>query len=69
VSFPIAAELYLRQKDIDQLKGKYTRNFKTKTAMGVAIVKRLVPLFQGFGKKIEIIVDGGYRRGTRRSRH
>jgi len=64
ISFPIAAELYLRQKDIDKLKGKYAREFKTKTAMVVAIVKRLKPLFQGFGKKIEIIVDGGYAKDT-----
>jgi len=28
--------------------------------MVIAIVKRLVALFQGFGKPIEIIVDGGY---------
>jgi len=60
ISFPIAAELYLRQKDIEQLKDKYVREFKTKTSIVVAIVKRLVPLFQGFGKPIEIIVDGGY---------
>jgi hypothetical protein len=64
ISFPIAAELYLRQKDIDKLKEKYTREFKTKTAMVVAAVKRLTPLFQGFGKEIEIIVDGGYAKDT-----
>jgi hypothetical protein len=64
ISFPIAAELYLRQKDIDKLQDKYARDFKTKTAMVVAIVKRLAPLFQGFGKEIEIIVDGGYAKDT-----
>jgi hypothetical protein len=64
ISFPIAAELYLREKDIDKLKDKYDRKFQKKTAMVVAIVKRLVPLFQGFGKEIEIIVDGGYAKDT-----
>jgi hypothetical protein len=64
ISFPIAAELYLRQKDIDILKGKYAREFKPKTAMVVAIVKRLTPLLQGFGKDVEIIVDGGYAKDT-----
>jgi hypothetical protein len=64
ISFPIAAELYLRQKDIDLLKEKYDRKFQTKTAMVVAIVKRLMPLFKGFDKEIEIIVDGGYAKDT-----
>jgi hypothetical protein len=64
VSFPIAAELYLRQKDIELLKEKYARKFRAKTEMVVAIVKRLVPLFQVFNKDIEIIVDGGYAKDT-----
>lgn len=64
ISFPIAAELYLRQKEIDKLKDKYDRKFKTKTAMAVDIVKRLVPKFKAFGKTIEIIVDGGYAKDT-----
>jgi hypothetical protein len=64
ISFPIAAELYLRQKEIDKLKDKYKRKFKKKTGLVVEIIKRLVPLFQGFGKEIEIIVDGGYAKDT-----
>jgi len=60
VSFPIDAELYLRQKEINKLKAKYNRSFKTKMVIAVEIVKRLVPKFKGFGKKIEIIVDGAY---------
>ena len=64
ISLPIAAELYLRQKEIDKLQSKYNRKFRTKTAMAVAIVERLVPYFKGFDKPIEIIVDGGYAKDT-----
>ena len=64
ISFPIAAELYLRQKEIDKLQDKYARKFKTKTTMAVEIVKHLVPKFKGFDKKIEVIVDGGYAKDT-----
>jgi len=64
ISFPIAAELYLQQKEIDKLKDKYDRKFQTKTAMAVALIKRLVPRFARFEKKIEIIVDGGYAKDT-----
>jgi len=64
ISFPIAAELYLRQKEIDRLKDKYDRKFQTKTEMAVAMIKRLVPKFARFEKKIEIIVDGGYAKDT-----
>lgn len=64
VSFPIAAELYLRKKEIDKLQIKYDRKFKTKTTMAVEIVKRLVPKFKDFNKTIEIIVDGGYAKET-----
>ena len=64
VSFPIAAELYLRQKEIDKLEAKYGRKFKKKTELVVEIVKRLVPKFKAFGKPIEIIVDGGYAKDT-----
>jgi hypothetical protein len=64
ISFPIAVELYLRQKEIDKLKGKYARKFKMKTAMCVSIVKRLRPKLARFDKEIEIIVDGGYAKDT-----
>jgi len=64
ISFPVAAELYLRQKEIDKLKAKYSREFKTKTAMAVAMVERLVPKFTMFDKPVEIIVDGGYAKDT-----
>jgi hypothetical protein len=64
ISLPIAAELYLRQKEVDKLQTKYNRKFQTKTAMAVAIVQRLVPKFTGFGKPIEVIVDGGYAKDT-----
>ena len=64
ISFPIAAELYLRQKEIEKLKDKYARTFQTKTSMAVNIVKRLVPHFTAFEKPIEIIVDGGYAKDT-----
>jgi hypothetical protein len=64
ISFPISAELYLRQKEIDKLKDKYSRSFKTKTTIVVEMVKRLVPKFKRFEKKIEIIVDGGYAKDT-----
>jgi len=64
ISLPIAAELYLRQKEIDKLQTKYKRTFQTKTAMAVAMVERLVPQFKGFGKPLEIIVDGGYAKDT-----
>jgi len=43
ILLPIAAELYLRQKEIDKLEAKYNRTFQTKTAMAVAIVACLVP--------------------------
>jgi hypothetical protein len=64
ISLPIAAELYLRKKEIDKLQAKYKRTFQTKTAMAVKIVERLVPKFKGFGKPIEVIVDGGYAKDT-----
>jgi len=64
ISFPVAAELYLRQKEIDKLKDKYKREFQTKTTMAVNIVKRLTPKFAGFDKPIEVIVDGGYAKDT-----
>jgi len=64
VSFPIAAELYLRQKEIAKLEAKYGRKFKKKTELVVEMVKRLVPKFKAFGKPIEIIVDGGYAKDT-----
>jgi len=64
ISFPISAELYLRQKEIDKLQEKYDRKFKTKTAIAVEMVERLTPKFKGFDKKIEIIVDGGYAKDT-----
>jgi hypothetical protein len=64
ISFPISAELYLRQKEIDKLKEKYDRPFKTKTTIAVEMVKRLVPKFARLEKKIEIIVDGGYAKDT-----
>jgi hypothetical protein len=64
ISFPIAAELYLRQKEIDKLQTKYKRTFQTKTTMAVDIVKRLVPHFTAFDKTIEVIVDGGYAKDT-----
>jgi hypothetical protein len=51
-----------RTVDIDKLARKYAREFKTKMTIAVAMVKRLLPLFQGFNKKIEIIVDGGYAK-------
>jgi len=64
VSFPIAAELYLRKKEIDKLYAKYHRIFKTKTTIAVEMIKRLVPKFKDFEKTIEIIVDGGYAKDT-----
>jgi len=64
ISLPIAAELYLRQKEINKLEAKYHRTFQTKTAMAVGIVERLVPKFKGFGKPIEVIVDGGDAKDT-----
>ena len=64
ISFPIAAELYLRQTEIDKLEAKYGRVFRKKTAIVVEMVKRLVPKFKAFGKPIEIIVDGGYAKDT-----
>jgi hypothetical protein len=64
VSFPIGAELYLRQKEIDKLEAKYQRKFKKKTELVVEMVKRLVPKFKRFEKKIEIIIDGGYAKDT-----
>ena len=64
ISFPVAAELYLRQKEINKLQSKYDREFQTKTTMAVNIVERLVPKFKSFGKPIEIIVDGGYAKDT-----
>lgn len=64
ISFPVAAELYLRQKEIDKIQGKYDRQFKTKTTIAVEMIKRLVPKFKGFGNTIEIIVDGGYAKDT-----
>jgi hypothetical protein len=64
ISLPIAAELYLRQKEIDKLNEKYARKFKTKTTIVVEMVKRLVPKFKGVDKPIEIIVDGGYAKDT-----
>ena len=64
ISFPIAAELYLRQKEIVKPQGKYDGKFKTKTTMAVDIVKRLTPKFKDFDKTIEIIVDGGYAKDT-----
>ena len=60
VSFPIGAELYLRQKEIDKLKAKYGRQFKTKMTIAVEMIERLVPEFKGFEKRIHVIVDGGY---------
>jgi hypothetical protein len=60
ISFPIAAELYLRQKEVDKLKPKSDRQFKTKMTIAVEMIKHLVPKFKAFGKKIKIIVDGGY---------
>ena len=60
ISFPIGAELYLRQKEIAKLKAKYDRSFKTKMTIAVEMLNRLVPKFKGLGKKIEIIVDGAY---------
>ena len=64
ISFPIDAVLYLRQKEIDKLDGKYGRTFKTKTTIAVEMVKRLVPKFKAFGKTSEVIVDGGYAKDT-----
>jgi len=64
ISFPIDAELYLRQKEIDKLQEKYDRIFKTKTTIAVEMVKRLVLKFKAFEKTIEIIVDGGYAKDT-----
>jgi len=64
ISLPVAAELYLRQKEIDKLQDKYDRKFQTKTTMAVNIVNRLVPHFKAFDKPIEIIVDGGYAKDT-----
>ena len=64
ISFPIDAVLYLRQKDIDKLDGKYGRTFKPKTTIVVEMVKRLVPRFKAFEKRIEVIVDGGYAKDT-----
>jgi hypothetical protein len=64
VSFPIATELYLRQKEIDKLEAKYKRTFKKKTELVVEMVTRLVPKLKEFGKTIEIIIDGGYAKET-----
>jgi SRSO17 transposase len=46
MSFPISAELYLRQKEIDKLKRKYQRNFKPKAEMAMNIVKEIFPYFE-----------------------
>ncbi len=62
MAFPVAAELYLRRKEIAKLQAKYGRAFQPKTLMAVAMVERLVPQFTAFGKRIEIIVDGGYAK-------
>jgi SRSO17 transposase len=64
ISFPVDAELYLRQKEIDKLNEKYHRPFKTKTTIVVEMVKRLVPKFAAFEKPVEVIVDGGYAKDT-----
>ncbi|MCL2623932.1 MAG: transposase [Planctomycetaceae bacterium] len=64
ISFPMDAVLYLRQKEIDKLDEKYGRQFKPKTTIVVEMVKRLVPKFKAFEKKIEILVDGGYAKDT-----
>jgi hypothetical protein len=54
----------LRQKEIDKLDAKYGRVFQTKTAIAVAIIKRLVLQFKGFEKRIEFVVDGGYAKDS-----
>jgi hypothetical protein len=64
VSFPIAAELYLRKKGIAKLQTKYDRTFKTKTTIAVEMVKRLVAKSKDFEKTLEIIVNGGYAKDT-----
>ena len=46
------------------MQAKYKRTFQTKTAMAVAMVERLVPQLTGFGKPLEVIVDGGYAKDT-----
>lgn len=62
MAFPVTGALYLRRKEIVKLQAKYARPFQPKTLMAVAMVERLVPQFTGFGKCIEVIVDGGYAK-------
>ena len=62
VCFPIATTLYVQQKVVDLLKGKYKIEFKTKCAILVDLVTDLMPYFEGFPCRIEVIMDGGYAK-------
>jgi hypothetical protein len=64
ISLPISSSLYVQKKHIEQLQQKYTIDFKTKCEMVVELITALVPYFKEFGKRIEVICDGGYAKSS-----
>jgi hypothetical protein len=60
ICFPIIADLYIQEKIIEVLRGKYKLQFETKMQKLVKMIEHLLPYFKEFEQRIEVIVDGGY---------
>jgi hypothetical protein len=62
IGLPLLALLYVRQKDIATIPGRYGWSFETKLELAVRLVQWLVGWARFVGKPLWIVVDGGYAK-------
>jgi hypothetical protein len=62
LALPIQALLYVRAKDVPELKKDYPWTFKTKLVLAVELVKWLLIWLGRTGKAVWLVVDGAYAK-------
>src|SRR5437660_1589647 len=62
LALPLAALLYVRQKDVPVLAQEYPWDFRTKLELAVTLVRDLLLWLGRTGKAVWLVVDGAYAK-------
>jgi hypothetical protein len=62
LALPLRAMLYVRQKTLGRIPGKRGWKFATKLELAARLVEWIAPIIQKAGKRLWIVVDGGYTK-------
>lgn len=62
IGLPLLALLYVRHKNIAAIPARYGWSFQTKLELAVRLLKWLVDWAQFVGKRLWVVVDGGYAK-------